>query len=161
MKRKPFELTMDIPRAYKCLNHKVVRDMKTWRVIVAVTLLGLAANALAQNPIESISGIVQEQMDNAGQQLREQAAKHIEEGNLTQEHIAKDIDATKKNLTMQAKSQLGKNFSATLDKLSEKAAEDLKSQMNEKVPVPQQPGFPVVLAVLGILGTVCLIRKGV
>ena len=107
----------------------------------------MASIALAQNPIDSIAGSLQEQMNTAGQQLQEKAAKHIVEGNLTQEHIVKDLDATKKNLTEQAKSQLDKNLNITPEQIREKAAEELKNQLNQKM--QQQPGFPAALASFG------------
>jgi hypothetical protein len=141
------------------LNTKVIRDMKIWCVIIAVTLLNLASIALAQNPIDSIAGSLQEQMNTAGQQLQEQAAKHIAEGNLTQEHIAKDLDATKKNLTEQAKNQLEKNLNITPEQIKEKATEELKNQVNQNI--AKQPGFPAALAVVIILATVGLMRRRV
>ena len=95
--------------------------------------MNLASIALAQNPIDSIAGSLQEQMNTAGQQLQEKAAKHIVEGNLTQEHIVKDLDATKKNLTEQAKNQLDKNLNITPEQIREKAAEELKNQVNQKI----------------------------
>jgi hypothetical protein len=156
MKRKPFELTMVILKSYKCLK-TVIRDMKIWCVIIAIALLNQASIALAQNPIDSIAGSLQEQMNTAGQQLQEKAAKHIVEGNLTQEHIVKDLDATTKNLTEQAKSQLDKNLNITPEQIREKAAWELKNQLNQKM--PQQHGFPGALAVLGIMTAFCLMRR--
>jgi PGF-CTERM protein len=141
------------------LNIKVIRDMKIWCVIIAVALLSLASIALAQNPIDSIAGSLQEQMNTAGQQLQEQAAKHIIEGNLTQEHIAKDLDATKKNLTAQAKNQLEKNLNTTPEQIREKAAEELKNQVNQNI--EKQPGFPAALAIIGILAAVFLMHRRV
>jgi PGF-CTERM protein len=133
--------------------------MKIWCVIIAVTLLNLSSIALAQNPIDSIAGSLQEQMNTAGQQLQEQAAKHIIEGNLTQEHIAKDLDATKKNLTAQAKNQLEKNLNITPEQIREKAAEELKNQVNQNI--EKQPGFPAALAIIGILAAVFLMHRRV
>jgi hypothetical protein len=131
--------------------------MKIWCIIIAVTLLNLTSIALAQNPIDSIAGSVQEQMNTAGQRLQEQAAKHIIEGNLTQEHIIKDLDATKKDLTEQAKNQLGNNLNITPERISEKAADELKNQVNQQI--AKQPGFPATLAIFGILATICLMRR--
>jgi len=133
--------------------------MKIWCVIIAVALLSSASIALAQNPIDSIAGSLQEQMNTAGQQLQEQAAKHIIEGNLTQEHIAKDLDATKKNLTAQAKNQLEKNLNITPEQIREKAAEELKNQVNQNI--EKQPGFPAALAIIGILAAVFLMHRRV
>ena len=131
--------------------------MKIWCVIIAVALLSLESIALAQNPLDAISGSLQEQMNTAGEQLQEKAAKHIIEGNLTQEHIARDLDATKKDLTELAKNQLDKNLNITPEQIREKAAEELKNQVSQNI--AKQPGFPAALAVIGILAAVCLMRR--
>jgi len=49
--------------------------MKTWNII-AITLLALIPIAFAQNPIDAVTGSVQEQMNNVGQQLQQKTAQH-------------------------------------------------------------------------------------
>ncbi|MCX6678722.1 MAG: PGF-CTERM sorting domain-containing protein [Methanothrix sp.] len=105
-------------------------------------LLATISIAAAQNPLEAAAGSLQEQMNTAGQQLQEKAVQHALEGNLTQEHIAQDLDAGKENLTEQ---------------LQQKAAEELKKQVSEQI--KKQPGFEAALAILATLAAAVLIRR--
>jgi len=118
----------------------------------------MIATAAAQNPIEAAASSLQEQMNTAGQQLQEKAAQHVLEGNLTQEHIAQDLNATKDNLTAQATAkinQISQNLSSA--QLQQKATEELKKQVSEQI--KKQPGFEAALAILATLATAGLIRR--
>jgi fatty acid-binding protein DegV len=123
--------------------------------------LALVSVASAQNPIESLAGSLQSQVEAAGGQLQQKAAQHIVEGNLTQEHIAQDLNRTAENLTEKAKQELGEKLNQNLNispaELEQRAKEELKNQLNQKL--NQQPGFPAVLAVLVILAAVCLTKR--
>ena len=133
--------------------------MKTWNII-AVTLLALIPITFAQNPIDAVIGVAQEQTNTMGQQLQQKAVQHIVEGNLTQEHISQELDATKQNLTMQAREKLNQELNESLnltpEQLQQKATEELKKQVNQKV---QQPGFEYAFALAGILGTALILRR--
>ena len=133
--------------------------MKTWNII-AVTLLALMPITFAQNPIDAVIGAAQEQTNTMGQQLQQKAVQHIVEGNLTQEHISQELDATKQNLTTQAREKLNQELNESLnltpEQLQQKATEELKKQVNQKV---QQPGFEYAFALAGILGTALILRR--
>ena len=124
--------------------------MKTWNII-AVALLTLIPITFAQNPIDAVTGSVQEQINTMGQQLQKSAVQHIVEGNLTQEHISRELNSTKQNLTEQAKEklnqELNENLNLTPEQLQQKATEELKRQVNQQV-----PGFEALIALIGLLG---------
>ena len=126
--------------------------MKTWNII-AVALLALIPITFAQNPIDAVTGAVQEQINTMGQQLQQSAVQHIVEGNLTQEHISRELNATKQNLTEQAKEKLNQeineNLNLTPEQLQQKATEELKRQVNQQV-----PGFEALIALIGLLGAI-------
>ena len=126
--------------------------MKTWNII-AVALLALIPITFAQNPIDAVTGSVQEQINTMGQQLQQSAVQHIVEGNLTQEHISQELNATKQNLTEQAKEklnqELNENLNLTPEQLQQKATEELKRQVNQQV-----PGFEALIALIGLLGVI-------
>ena len=132
--------------------------MKFLHLMLVAYLLAIFSTAAAQNPFEAAASSLQEQMNTAGQQLQEKAAKHALEGNLTQEHIAQDLNATKDNLTAQATakiSQISQNLSS--EQLQQKATEELKKQVSEQI--KQQPGFDAALAILATLAAVGIIRR--
>jgi PGF-CTERM protein len=121
-------------------------------------LFAMISNAAAQNPLEAAASSLQEQVNAAGQQIQEKAVQHALEGNLTQEHIAQDLNATKDNLTAQATAkitQISQNMSS--EQLQQKAAEELKKQVSEKI--KEQPGFEVALGILATLAAFGLLRR--
>ncbi|MDD2836591.1 MAG: PGF-CTERM sorting domain-containing protein [Methanothrix sp.] len=132
--------------------------MKILHLILMAGLFAMISNAAAQNPLEAAASSLQEQVNAAGQQLQEKAVQHALEGNLTQEHIAQDLNATKDNLTAQATAkitQISQNLSS--EQLQQKAAEELKKQVSEKI--KEQPGFEVALGILATLAVVGLLRR--
>lgn len=97
-------------------------------------------------------------MDTAGLQLQEKTVQHIVERNLSQEHIAQDLNARKGNLTEQARAKVNQmNLDLTPEQLKQKAAEELKKQVNEQI--KKQPGFQAALAILTTLAAVGIIRR--
>jgi PGF-CTERM protein len=133
--------------------------MKTWNIIV-IAILALMPITFAQNPIDAVTGSIQGQMNTMGQQLQQKAVQHIVEGNISQEHISQDLNATKQNLTAQAKEkldqELNKNLNLTPEQLQQKATEELKRQVNQRV---KQPGFEVLIALIGLLGVALVIGR--
>lgn len=125
-------------------------------MILMTCLIAVISIAAAQNPIEAAASSLQEQMNAAGQQLQERAVQHILEGNLSQEHIAQDLNATKGKLTEQARAKV-KQMNLTAEQLQQKAAEELKKQVSQQI--PQQPGFEAALAILSTLAAAGLIRR--
>ncbi len=130
--------------------------MRTWSII-AVALLAMIPITLAQNPIDAVTGPAQEQIDTVGQQLQQKAVQHIVEGNLTQEHISQELNATRQNLTEQAKGKLNQKLNDSLnltpEQLQQKATEELKRQVNQKI-----PGFGAPIALIGLLCVAFVIR---
>ncbi|MHB8118998.1 MAG: PGF-CTERM sorting domain-containing protein [Methanothrix sp.] len=132
--------------------------MKILHIILMAYLLAIFSTAAAQNPFEAAASSLQEQMNTAGQQLQEKATQHVLEGNLTQEHIAQDLNATKDNLTTQAIAKINQmNLNLTPAQLQQKAEEELKKQVSEQI--KKQPGFEVALAILATLAAVGTIRR--
>lgn len=132
--------------------------MKLPLLIILACLLAMATSAEAQNHLDAAAGSLQEQINAAGQQLQEKAVQHAIEGNLTQEHIARDLNATKENLTNQATEkivQISQNLTA--EQLQQKAAEELKTQVSEQI--KKQPGFEVTLGILASLVAFGLLRR--
>jgi outer membrane PBP1 activator LpoA protein len=132
--------------------------MKILHLILMAGLFAMISNAAAQNPFEAAASSLQEQMNTAGQQIQEKAAQHVLEGNLTQEHIAQDLNATKDNLTAQATAKINQiSQNLTPAQLQQKAEEELKKQVSEQI--KQQPGFDAALALLATLAVVGLFRR--
>jgi hypothetical protein len=132
--------------------------MRILHLILMAGLFAIVSNAAAQNPLEAAASSLQEQVNTAGQGLQEKAIQHALEGNLTQEHIAQDLNATRDNLTAQATAkinQISQNLSP--EQLQQKATEELKKQVNEQV--KKQPGFDAALAILATLAAVGLYRR--
>ena len=132
--------------------------MKVLHLILMAYILAIFSTAAAQNPFEAAASSLQEQMNTAGQQLQEKATKHVLEGNLTQEHIAQNLNATKDNLTAQATAkinQISQNLSP--EQLQQKATEELKKQVSEQI--KQQPGFDAALAILAAMAVAGLFRR--
>ncbi|MFA6373334.1 MAG: PGF-CTERM sorting domain-containing protein [Methanothrix sp.] len=127
-------------------------------LILMAYILAIFSTAAAQNPFEAAASSLQEQMNTAGQQLQEKAVQHVLEGNLTQEHIAQDLNATKDNLTVQATAKINQiSQNLTPEQLQQKATEELKKQVSEQI--KQQPGFEAALAILATLAAVGIIRR--
>lgn len=127
-------------------------------LILIACILAIFSTAAAQNPFEAVASELQEQVNTAGQQLQEKAAKHVLEGNLTKEHIAQDLNATKDNLTAQATAkinQISQNLSS--EQLQQKATEELKKQVSEQI--KQQPGFEAASGILATLAAALLLWR--
>jgi len=132
--------------------------MKILHLILMAYLLAVISIAAAQNPFEAVASSLQEQVNTAGQQLQEKAAKHVLEGNLTKEHIAQDLNATKDNLTAQAIAKINQmDLDLSSEQLQQKAAEELKRQASEKI--KQQPGFEATLGILATLTVALLLWR--
>ena len=153
------------------------------RAVIALACIMLIASAVAQNPAESIFSKINTQINAAKQNLTQTAVAHVAEGNLTREHIQKDINFTKEELKQKAaqKMNLSSNITSeelkskakeelkqkaaqrmnlssniTSVELQNKAKEELKNQMNQKV---QQPGFEAILALTAIILIVGILKR--
>lgn len=131
--------------------------MKIWCMIIVAAFSALIPMAMAASPIDAIAAPLQEQVNTAGQELQQKAVQHIMEGNLTTEHIAQDLNATKENLTEQAKEKLNKqSLNLTPEQLSQRAEQELKKQVAQKM---QAPGFEFTLALIGLLAAIYLLQR--
>ena len=135
-----------------------MRNMSIVRLVFVVGLLAIVSTTAAQNPIESVSGSIREQLNTAGQQIQENAVQHVLEGNLTQEHISADLNATRENLTEQARAKINQEIdeskNLTPEQIKTTAEEELKRRMSQ-----QQPGFEGFLALLAALAAVGLMER--
>ena len=122
--------------------------------IVVIALLALIPTAIAQNPIDDLTGSVQEQLNTVRQQLQQKAAQHIVEGNLTQEPISQDLNATTDQLKKDALEKINPALNVTSEQLEQKAKEELKKQLDKNV-----PGFEYASALIGMLGTALILRR--
>ncbi len=112
--------------------------------------------AMAANPIDMIAAPLQENLNTNTQDLGNKALEHIAQGNLTQEHISQDINATKEQLRKEAVQQVNQGLNVTTEQIEQRAKEELKNQINQKV---QQPGFEALFAIMGLLGIASLIAR--
>jgi PGF-CTERM protein len=143
-----------------CLEKQLAKGdmLKIVHLILMTCLLAVISTGAAQNPLEAAASSLQEQMNTVGQQLQEKAVQHIVEGNLSQEHIAQDLSASKENLTEQARAKINEmNLNLTPEQLQQKAAEELKNQVSQQI--KQQPGFGATLALLATLAAAGLVRR--
>lgn len=133
--------------------------MKRDRLRSSIVLLGMLAFiaiSIASSQVDQMAAPVQKMIDTAGQDLQKKALEHIQSGNLTQEHLSQDLNATKEELILQAKEQLNKNLPVSQEQLQEKAKEELKKQASEKI---QSPGFELHLAISGVIAAVLMFRR--
>jgi hypothetical protein len=126
------------------------------RLFVAFLMLVIIAAHTTSGQVDQMAVPVQEKIDIASQELQKKALEHIQGGNLTQEHLSQDLNATKKELIQQAKEQLNKNLPINQEQLQEQAKEELRKQTTEKI---QSPGFGLPLAISGIIGLAILLRR--
>ena len=127
-----------------------------FKAAIAFACMMLMATALAQNPADMISSKVNAQIDAAKQNLTQKAVEHVTEGNLTKEHLQKDINATKEELKQKAVQSINVNANITSGELQKKAKEELKNQVNQKV---QQPGFEIILALTVVISIAGILRR--
>jgi lipopolysaccharide export system protein LptA len=127
-----------------------------FKVAIAFACMMLMAAALAQNPADSISSKVNAQINAAKQNLTQTAVEHVTEGNLTKEHLQKDLNATKEELKQKAAQTMNVNANITSGELQKKAKEELKNQVNQKV---QQPGFEIILALTVVVLIAGVLRR--
>lgn len=122
-------------------------------IVFALALIFMPA-AMAANPIDMAAAPLQEKLNATASDLGKSAIEHIAQGNLTQEHISQDINATKDQLKKAAMEQIDQELNATADQIEQKIKEDLKNQVNQKV---QEPGFEAMFAILSLLSTASII----
>ena len=135
-----------------------MKNMSVVRLILVVGLLAIVSTTAAQNPIDSVTGSIKEQMNVAEQQIQEKAVQHALEGNLTQKHISADLNATRENLTEQARAKINQEIdeskNLTPEQIKTTAEEELKRRMSQ-----QQPGFEGFLTLLAALAAVGLMGR--
>jgi Skp family chaperone for outer membrane proteins len=127
-----------------------------FKATIAFACMMLMATALAQNPADTISSKVNEKINAAKQNLTQTAVEHVTEGNLTKEHLQKDINSTKEELKQKAVQSMNVNANITSGELQQKAKEELKNQVNQKV---QQPGFEIILALTVVVLIAGILRR--
>jgi DNA-binding transcriptional regulator YdaS (Cro superfamily) len=127
-----------------------------FKAAIAFACMMLMATALAQNPADMISSKVNAQIDAAKQNLTQKAVERITEGNLTKESLQKDLNATKEELKQKAVQTMNVNANITTGELQQKAKDELKNQVNQKV---QQPGFEIILALTVVILIAGILRR--
>ena len=139
-------------------NCKVILEMKIQNSFFFLALLAvLMTTAMAANTTDIIAP-VQQQINQAQGDLQQKVVQHIAEGNLTPEHLQKDVNATKEELTKKA-TEIKQNASVTQQQLQQKAKEEVKNQVNQVNQKVQQPGFEATLAAAGILASAYILRR--
>jgi hypothetical protein len=128
--------------------------MKYLTLIILVASTLLLAVASAQNPMDIINAPIQEKLNQAPQKV----VQHIVEGNITAEHLQKDVNATTEELKKTAAQEVQQHSNVTTQDLQKMAEQELKNQVNQRV---QQPGFEIIFAAGGILATAYLLRRRV
>ncbi len=122
-------------------------------IIISLAAI-LVPDAMAVNPVDMIPAPLQENLN--ADNLQKKAVEHFVQGNLTQEHIAQDMNAAKGQIQKEAVDQVTQGLNITSEQLEQKAKDELKNQVNQKV---QQPGFESSLAIMGILGILLIFRR--
>lgn len=117
-------------------------------IIFALALTTLPG-AIAANPIDTIAAPLQENLNINAQDIGNKAIEHIAQGNLTQEHISQDINATKEQLRKEAVDQINQGLNVTTKEVEQRAKEELQNQINQRT---QLPGFEALFALLGLVG---------
>lgn len=117
----------------------------------------LMTTAMAANTTDIVAP-VQQQINQAQGDLQQKVVQHIAEGNLTPEHLQKDVNATKEVLAKKA-AEIKQNASVTQQQLQQKAKEEVKNQVNQVNQKVQQPGFEATLAAAGILASAYILRR--
>jgi hypothetical protein len=117
----------------------------------------LMTTAMAANTTDIVAP-VQQQINQAQGDLQQKVVQHIAEGNLTPEHLQKDVNITKEELKKKA-TEIKQNASVTQQQLQQKAKEEVKNQVNQVNQKVQQPGFDATLAAAGILAAACILRR--
>jgi hypothetical protein len=128
--------------------------MRIPSLIILLVMTAMSSTAIAANPLDMIAAPFQNNL--TPEELQKRAVEHIAQGNLTAEHISQDVNATKEQLKKQAAVQINKSLDITPEQLQQRAKEELKNQVNQRV---QQPGFEAFLAVAGILGVFLALRR--
>jgi len=117
----------------------------------------LMSTAMAANPTDIIAP-VQQQINQAQGDLQQKVVQHFAEGNLTSEHLQKDVNVTKEELNKIA-AEIKQNASVAQQQLQQKAKEEVKNQVNQVNQKVQQPGFEATLAAAGILASAYILRR--
>ncbi len=117
----------------------------------------LMTTAMAANPTDIIAP-VQQQINQAQGDLQQKVVQHFAEGNLTSEHLQKDVNVTKEELNKIA-AEIKQNASVAQQQLQQKAKEEVKNQVNQVNQKVQQPGFESKLAAASILATAYIFRR--
>lgn len=123
-------------------------------IAVIVSILMLTVTAIAANPLDAITSQVSEQMN--AQNLTQRAVEHIVQGNLTEEHLQQDINATKEQLQQKAEAKIKQEVNNTTELISQKAKEEINKQVNQRL---GQPGLGLVFALTGILAMAYILRR--
>lgn len=125
-------------------------------IVFALALIFMPA-AMAANSMDVVASSLQDKLNTTASDLEKSALEHLTEGNLTQEHISQDINATRDQLKDQIKKeameQINQGLNVTAEQLEQKIKDDLKNRVNQQV---SQPGFEAIFALFGLLGIALL-----
>lgn len=125
-------------------------------LIMFALALTAIPSAMAANPIDMVAAPLQENFNTNTYDLEKKALEHIAQGNLTQEHISQDINATKEQLQKEAVKQVNQGLNITAEQIEQRAKEELKNQINQRA---QQPGFEALFALIGLMSIASLIGR--
>ncbi len=101
-------------------------------IILALAVL-LSPEAMAANPMDLVAAPLQDNLNLNATDLGKKALEHIAQGNLTQEHISQDINATKEQVKNEAVGRINQNLNITPEQIQQRAKEELKNQVSQKV----------------------------
>ncbi len=130
--------------------------MKYQNLIFVLALAVLIMSAMAQGPADIIGAAINEKINQAQAQIPQEITQHIAEGNITPQHLKKDMSAPEEELKEIANQKMQQYANVTPKDLQKMAEQEIKNQVTQKV---QQPGFEAVFAAAGILATVYIFRR--
>lgn len=125
-------------------------------IILMGLILILAKASYAASPPDAIASQVNKWADVAAQNLTQKAVEDVSQGNLTQEHLQQEFNATKEQIQQKAKEIIKQQVNNTTEQIQQKAKEEINKQVNKSL-----PGFELIFASASILLIARLFRRHV
>ena len=133
---------------------ELMRIGKCITILALILMLTMASQAA--NMLDVIVPQASKQADIASQNLTQKAVEHTVQGNLTQQHLEQDFNATKGQIKQKAEDIIKQQVNNTTEQIQQKAKEAINNQVNKSF---QQPGFELAFALMSVLLAAYLLRR--
>ena len=131
-----------------------MRIYKGITILALILILTIASQAA--NVLDVIVQQASRQADIASQNLTQKAAENLLQGNITQQHLEQDFNATKGQIKQKAEDIIKQQVNNTTEQIQQKAKEAINNQVNKSF---QQPGFELAFALMSVLLTAYILRR--